>query len=315
MIYISVVIPVYNEEENLPALIKRLINTMRKIKKPFEIIFVNDCSRDKSIQILEEIYKKNPKQIRVVDLKRNCGQYTAILAGLEQSSGKITITLDADLQNPPEEIPKLIALMEKGYDLVSGYRVGRQDIWYRRFFSKLINLIRDKFTNIHMKDMGCMLRAHSREVVDSMLEAKGSAIFVPALAYSCAFNPIDVPVQHEARFAGESKYNFFDLVQITFDLMTDYSMAPLYVFSILGFGISILSLLFAIYLVIRRIFLGPEVQGVFTLFAIMFFFAGILLMGLGVIGEYIRRIYQEMRRQRPSFAIKRILGKQYKSKK
>jgi undecaprenyl-phosphate 4-deoxy-4-formamido-L-arabinose transferase len=305
--YISIVIPVYNEAGNLKELARRLLKVMRDMKRTYEIIFTNDGSRDDSLKILEDLYKKNPQQIRVIDFKRNFGQHMAVMAGFEQSRGEVVVTLDADLQNPPEEIPKLIKLVEQGYDLVSGHRIKRRDTWFRRNTSKLINKVRAKITNIEMEDEGCMLRAYSRDVVDLMVATKSAAIFVPALAYSYASNPIEIAVHHAKRFAGKSKYRFFDLIRLYFDLITSYSLVPLQTFTLLGFIVSILSLLFVIYLVLRRIFIGPEVEGVFTLFAGMFFLVGVLLMGLGITGEYIGRIYQEVR-QRPRFVIKKVLG-------
>ena len=304
--YISIVIPVYNEAGNLKLLQKRLLQTLDKFGKPYEIIYTNDGSRDNSFEILEELFQERPEHVRVIDFKRNFGQHMAVMAGFEQAEGEIIVTLDADLQNPPEEIPKLVALVEKGHDLVSGCRVQRKDNFFRRHASKLINVIRAKITNIHMTDEGCMLRAYGRDVVDLMVATKGMAPFIPALAYSYAANPTEIDVEHSERFSGESKYSFFSLIRLSFDLMTGYSLVPLQAFTLIGFSVSILSIIFVVYLALRRIFVGPEVQGVFTLFAIMFFLVGIVLMGLGITGEYIGRIYQEVR-QRPRFVIRRIL--------
>jgi len=305
--YLSIVIPVYNEAGNLELLTQRLVNSLNNIKKPYEIIFINDGSKDNSIKLLEKIYKANSKTVRVIDFKRNFGQHMAIMSGFEQARGEVIITLDADLQNPPEEIPKLLKLIEQGHDLVSGYRIKRKDTFFRKYASRLVNFVRAKITNIHMTDEGCMLRAYGRDVVDLMVATKSTAIFVPALAYSYASNPTEVAVKHEARFTGESKYHLFSLIRLYFDLMTGYSLVPLQAFTLFGFIVSILSLLFFLFLVVRRFLVGPEVQGVFTLFAIMFFLVGILLMGLGITGEYIGRIYQEVK-QRPRYAIKRIIG-------
>lgn len=306
--YVSVVIPVYNEGGNLEVLQTRLLKVLDKLGRTYEVIFTNDGSLDNSMQILEKMFKKHPTKIRVIDFKGNFGQHMAVMAGFEQSKGEIVITLDADLQNPPEEIPKLISFIEKGYDLVSGRRVKRQDHFFRRYASKLVNIVRAKVTNINMDDEGSMLRAYSRDVIDLMVATKSMAPFIPALAYSYASNPIEIDVEHAERFAGESKYSFFSLVRLSFDLMTGYSLIPLQAFTLIGVGVSCCSIIFVFYLVLRRIFIGPEVQGVFTLFAIMFFLVGILLMGLGITGEYIGRIYQEVR-HRPRFVIRKILQK------
>jgi undecaprenyl-phosphate 4-deoxy-4-formamido-L-arabinose transferase len=304
---VSIVVPIYNEEGNIDLLLGRLLKTMDGLDKSYEVIFVNDGSKDKSMAVLTKAYKAHPDKIRVVDFQRNFGQHKAVMAGFEESSGKAVVTLDADLQNPPEEIPKLLDLIDKGYDCVGGYRLDRQDSFFRRYASRLVNKLRARVTNIHMTDEGCMLRAYNRELVDIMLSAQGAAVFIPALAYSYASKPTEVAVEHAARHSGESKYHLFDLVRLSFDIMAGYSLLPLQIFTLFGFGISILSFLFFIFLLLRRIFVGPEVEGVFTLFAILFFLIGILLMGLGITGEYIGRIYQEVRR-RPKYVIKKILG-------
>lgn len=304
--YLSVVIPVYNEEANLEKLYQRLTQALDKLGKSYEIIFTNDGSSDRSSEILANLFQRRPDEIRVIEFKKNFGQHMAVIAGFEQATGEVIVTLDADLQNPPEEIGKLIEYYEKGYDLVSGVRQDRKDTWFRRNVSKVINLIRANITNIHMGDHGSMLRAYSRNIIDLIVANGSAAIFIPALAYSYASKPIDIPVAHEERAAGKSKYNLYKLIRLNFDLMTGYSLVPLQVFTLFGFVVAIMSMLFFIYMVLRRLILGPEVQGVFTLFALMFFLCGIILMGLGIMGEYIGRIYQEVRK-RPRFVIEKIL--------
>src|SRR3972149_1254665 len=304
--HISIVIPVYNESKNLKQLFDRLTTTLDKIGKTYEIIFTNDGSKDNSGEILEGFYKLRPEQIRIIDFSRNFGQHMAVMAGFELSKGDIIVTLDSDLQNPPEEIPKLLALAEKGHDLVSGIRLHeRKDNWFRRNISILVNKVRALITNINMTDHGCMLRAYSRNVIDLMIASNETSVFIPALAYTYATNPAEVKVDHEARATGTSKYSLYDLIRLNFDLMTGYSLVPLQIFTIIGFGIAFLSIIFVIFLFIRRIIVGPEVQGVFTLFAILFFLVGVILMGLGIMGEYIGRLYKEVQR-RPRFAIKKV---------
>ncbi len=304
--HLIIVIPVYNEEGNIEKLFERLVKTMDDYGKSYEIIFTNDGSRDRSLEILESFHQKRSDVIRVIDFNGNFGQHMAVLAGFELSKGEIIVTLDSDLQNPPEEIPKLIAEMEKGFDLVSGVRQKRRDNWFRRNASKIINLIRDRITRIRMTDHGCMLRAYSRQVIDLMVSSGESSMFIPALAYSYARNPTEIPVAHDERASGSSKYSLLSLIQLNFDLMTGYSLIPLQTFTLLGLIISFFSFLFVVYMFLRRIFIGPEAQGVFTLFAIMFFLVGVLLMSVGIMGEYIGRIYQEVRR-RPRYSIKKVL--------
>ncbi len=306
--YLSVVVPVYNEEENLEALFVRLTAVLDRAGKPFEILFTNDGSRDRSGSLLRSFYEQRPVQVRVIEFNGNFGQHMAVMAALERCRGDVIVTLDADLQNPPEEIPKLLAAIEEGHDVVGGYRKDRQDTFFRKYASLLINNIRAGITNIRMKDQGCMLRAYRRNIVDSIVASGETSTFIPALAYSFAANPAEVEVAHAARAAGASKYRLYDLIRLNFDLMTGFSVVPLQVFTLFGITVSILSLLFVVYLFIRRLVIGPEVEGVFTLFAILYFLVGIAIMGLGIIGEYIGRIYKEVRR-RPRFVIRAVYEK------
>jgi undecaprenyl-phosphate 4-deoxy-4-formamido-L-arabinose transferase len=227
------------------------------------------------------------------------------MAAFERARGDVIVTLDADLQNPPEEIPKLLAAIEAGHDVVGGYRKNRRDTFFRKYASKIINGIRAKITNIRMRDQGCMLRAYRKNIIESIVASEETSTFIPALAYSFAANPVEVEVEHAARAAGESKYRLYDLIRLNFDLMTGFSVVPLQVFTLFGMVVSILSTLFVIYLFIRRLIIGPEAEGVFTLFAILYFLVGIGIMGLGIIGEYIGRIYKEVRR-RPRFVIRQV---------
>jgi len=303
--YLSVVIPVYNEQENLPALFLRLTVSLDKLGKSYEILFTNDGSRDNSLVLLKDYYRQRPKQVRIIDFNGNFGQHMAIMAAFERARGDVVITLDADLQNPPEEIHKLVAAIEAGHDVVGSYRKDRQDTFFRRYASKVINGLRAKITRIRMRDQGCMLRAYRRNIIESITASQETSTFIPALAMSYAANPTEVEVEHAARAAGESKYSFYQLIRLNFDLLTGFSIVPLQVFTLFGMVVSVLSLLFVIFLFIRRLMIGPEAEGLFTLFAILYFLVGVGIMGLGVIGEYIGRIYQEVRR-RPRFVIRKV---------
>ncbi len=303
--YVSIVIPVYNEQDNLEALFTRLTATMDKVGKPWEVLFTNDGSRDRSGEMLREFHRRRPKEVRVIDFNGNFGQHMAIMAAFERVRGDVVVTLDADLQNPPEEVPKLLAAIEAGHDSVGGYRRDRQDTLFRKYASLVINGLRARITRIRMRDQGCMLRAYKRNIVESIVASGETSTFIPALAYSYSANPAEVEVEHAARAAGESKYRFYDLIRLNFDLMTGFSIVPLQVFTLFGIVVAILSLLFVVFLFIRRIVVGPEAEGLFTLFAILYFLVGIGIMGLGIIGEYIGRIYQEVRR-RPRFLIRTI---------
>jgi len=304
---ISIVIPVYNEESNLHELFRRLTAVLDGLGKPYEIILTDDGSRDRSVAILHSLHEKRPEQIRVIEFNGNFGQHMAIMAGFERVRGQIIITMDADLQNPPEEIPKLVAAMEAGHDVVNTHRLGRQDSRWRLWVSGLHNRLRAWIMpKLKMQDEGCMLRAYSRRIVDLMAQTGESTTFIPALALNYASNPTEVGVAHESRFAGVSNYTLYGLIRYNFDLVTGFSVFPLQVFTLIGMGISFFSFLFVIFLIMRRLVVGPEVEGVFTLFAILFFLIGIVLLGLGILGEYIGRIYQEVRK-RPRFVIRRVL--------
>lgn len=306
--YLSIVIPIYNEEGNLEKLYTRLTSTLDNFGKTYEIILVNDGSRDGTEKLLNEIFQKRPDVFRIVHFNGNFGQHMAIMAGFERVRGDIIITLDADLQNPPEEIPNLVNAIEKGHDYVGSVRKNRQDTWFRRHASRINNAIRAKITGIVMNDQGCMLRAYKRHIIDAVVASKESSVYIPALAYSYASTPTEIEVEHSSREAGVSKYNLYKLLRLNFDLMTGFSLAPLQAFTLFGMLVSIFGTLFVIYLFIRRLIIGPEAEGIFTLFAILYFLIGVGLMGLGIVGEYVGRIYKEVR-QRPLFIVRETLEK------
>ncbi len=307
---LSVVIPVYNEEDGLPALFARLYPALDKLNIAYEIIFTNDGSKDKSAAVLREQFQQRPDVTRVIlfNGNGNYGQHMAIMAAFEHCRGARIVTLDADLQNPPEEIGNLLAAMDQGHDYVGSIRKLRQDSAFRRHASRAMNRLRERITSIKMTDQGCMLRAYSRDIVDAINSTKDSSTYIPALAYSFAHHPTEIEVAHEERFAGESKYSLFKLIQLNFDLMTGFSTAPLQIFSFIGIAISFLSILFVVYLAARRLVIGPEEGGLFTLFGIAFFLIGVTLFGIGLLGEYVGRIYEQVR-LRPRYMIEGILEK------
>ncbi|MEN9658900.1 MAG: hypothetical protein RL571_2365 [Pseudomonadota bacterium] len=311
---VSVVIPVYNEEDGLQALFDRLYPALDALNTPYEILFINDGSRDRSAGILSSQYDKRPDVTRVILFNGNFGQHRAILAGFEHSRGERIVTLDADLQNPPEDIGTLLVEMDKGHDYVGSIRRQRNDSWWRHVASRSMNNLREKLTKIKMTDQGCMLRAYSRRIIETINQCQEMHTFIPALAYSFSQNPTEVVVGHEERFAGESKYSLYSLIRLNFDLMTGFSILPLQLFSMLGISVSLGSGALFLLLLLRRIFMGPEVGGLFTLFAIVFFLIGIALFGIGLLGEYIGRIYHEVR-QRPRYLIASILQKDPLEKK
>lgn len=303
---LSVVIPVYFEEAVLPALFARLYPSLDKLNRRYEVVFVDDGSRDRSPALLRAQYQARPDVTRVVLLRANAGQHAAITAGFEHARGDYVITLDADLQNPPEEIPKLLKELDAGHDYVGTIRRKRQDVWWRHLASRAMNRLREQITSIRITDQGCMFRGYHRDIVRAVLASEESQTFIPALAYVFAANPAEITVEHEERAAGTSKYSLFKLIHLNFDLMTSFSIAPLQVFSLVGMGIAIASFAFVIYLAVRRLIVGPEVEGVFTLFGIAFFLIGLLLFGIGILGEYVGRIATQVR-QRPRYLVHTVL--------
>jgi undecaprenyl-phosphate 4-deoxy-4-formamido-L-arabinose transferase len=303
---LSIIIPVYNEEDGLAALFARLYAALDALGTSYEVLFINDGSRDRSAAILREQFQARPDVTRVVLFAANFGQHMAIMAGFEHSRGDIVITLDADLQNPPEDIGALVAKMHEGHDYVGSIRRLRQDSAWRRWASRAMNRLRERITRIQMTDQGCMMRAYSRSIVNAINSCREVSTFVPALGYTFAQRPTEVVIGHEERHAGESKYSLYSLIRLNFDLMTGFSLVPLQWFSMLGMGISFLSALFVVFLAIRRIIVGPEAEGLFTLFGVAFFLIGLTLFGVGLLGEYIGRIYQQVR-HRPRYLVDAVL--------
>src|SRR5579884_3930989 len=267
--HVSVVVPVYNEEASLPALFGRLYAALDRLGVRYECVFVDDGSRDRSAALLRGQQQARPRETRIVLFQRNFGQHAAILAGFEHAAGDVVVTIDADLQNPPEEIGRLLEAARAGHDYVGTIRRGRQDPLGRRWMSRLINLIRERTTPIRITDQGCMLRAYSRGIVDAINASPEVNTFIPALGYLYARDPVEIEVAHEARHAGTSKYSLYKLIRLNFDLMTGFSVVPLQLFSMLGLIVSLLSGALFVYLIYDRIVHGPDVQGVFTLFAIV----------------------------------------------
>jgi undecaprenyl-phosphate 4-deoxy-4-formamido-L-arabinose transferase len=304
---VSIVIPVFNEAAGLPLLFTRLFPALDALGRSYEVIFVDDGSADGSVEILRAAVAARPERVRAVVLAQNAGQHLAILAAFERTRGNLVVTLDADLQNPPEQIAPVLAALDAGADYVGSIRAQRQDSWWRTRASQLINRIRERTTRIRMTDQGCMLRGYDRRVVDAMNRSREVTPFVPALAYIHARRPVEIVVEHEERAAGESKYSMLSLIRLNFDLMTGYSRVPLQMFSWSGIAISGASLLFVLYLAVRRIMIGPEAAGVFTLFGIAFFLLGCVLLGLGIIGEYVGRIFEQVR-SRPRYLIAEVIG-------
>ena len=314
--YISVVVPVYNEEGCLQELIDRTLKACEETKKKFEIILIDDGSEDGTLEILQAASEKHEDIVISCILNRNYGQHSAIMAGFSIVRGDLIITIDADLQNPPEEIPRLVEKAEEGYDVVGTIRQNRQDTIFRRYASKVVNKVAQKATGVNMKDYGCMLRAYRSNIVKAMLECRENSTFIPVLGNSFARYTCEIPVKHDERAVGDSKYSVWKLINLQFNLLTCMTTFPLRVLSIIGGFISGFGALLGIYILIMRYIMGETwaMQGVFTLFAILFFISGFQITAMGIVGEYIGRIYTDVR-ARPRYFIEEILGKKKKTKK
>ena len=300
---VSVVVPVFNEEASLRDLHRRLRAVLEPVAESWEVIYVDDGSTDASRDVLEELGRDDPALI-LVELAHNAGQHGAVLAGFQVSRGRVVVTIDADLQNPPEEIPKLLAKVAEGYDVVGGVRQRRKDSWARLAASRMVRAL-SSGGGPAAADYGCMLRAYRREIVQRVLRWREHSLFIPALAARFTKRVAEVPVAHEERQFGRSRYNMFRLMRLGFDFLTGFSVLPLQLVTLFGILTALAGLSFAIFLFLRRLFVGPEVEGVFTLFAILFLFIGALFVAIGMVGEYVARIYNEVRR-RPLYVIESI---------
>ena len=306
---LSVVVPVYNEEAGLPALFERLYPALDALGVPYEILFVNDGSRDRSAVLLADQFRARPDVTRVVLFNANYGQHLAIIAGFERVRGERVVTLDADLQNPPEEIGKLLAAMDEGADYVGGVRTTREDAWWRRVASRWMNRVRERITHIKMTDQGCMLRAYSREIADAVAASREVSIYIPALAYTFAHQPVEVEVAHEERAAGESKYSLYKLVRLNFDLVTGFSLVPLQTFSVIGMLVAVGSIVLYVVEIARKLLTGDYEDGLRAIWdrdILEYFLIGLVLFGLGIVGEYVGRIYQQVR-ERPRYTVRAVL--------
>jgi len=306
---ISLVAPVYNEEANLADLVKRCIAVGDSLEYDYELILVDDGSADSSAHMIQQAASEHQGKVIGVLLNRNYGQHAAVMAGLAQSRGDVVVTLDADLQNPPEEIPKLLEKSIQGCDVVGSVRMNRKDTFFRRSASKIINKAVQKATGVMMTDYGCMLRAYHRNIVDAMLQCHERSTFIPVLANTFARQPCEVPVTHADRSSDETKYSLMKLINLQFDLLTSMTTFPLRLLSVLGGLLAMAGFAFSIVLLVTRILYGASWagEGVFTVFAILFIFIGVQLLAMGLLGEYIGRIYHDVR-ARPRYFIHKVVG-------
>jgi undecaprenyl-phosphate 4-deoxy-4-formamido-L-arabinose transferase len=301
---VSIVIPIYNEAPNIPTLHARLTQVLDGLGRASEVWYVDDGSTDASLALLRDIAARDART-GVIELRRNAGQHAAVHAGFAACRGATVVTLDGDLQNPPEEIPKLLAKIDEGNEVVGTWRENRNDPLLRRLVSALVNRATAATVGVPMRDYGCMLRAYRRDIVEQIVECDERSLFIPALANTLARRTTEIEVAHAERAAGRSKYKLLKLMRLGFDLMTGFSLLPIQLVSLAGMCVSLAGIGFGLFLFVRRLIVGPEVEGVFTLFAILFVFLGVLILAVGLVGEYIGRIYLEVR-HRPSYRVRAV---------
>ena len=297
--YLSVVVPVYNEYENIPLLYDAVYKALENLNKDWELILVNDGSKDNSLDALKEVAAKDPLHVKVIGLRRNFGQTAAIAAGVDHASGEIIVLMDADLQNDPTDIPVLLAKLNEGYDLVSGWRKDRKDPFLRSFISRIANRIICKVTGVNLHDYGCTLKAYRREVITGFRLYGEMHRFIPAFANTFGARIVEIPVKHHPRVLGKSKYGFERIIKVILDLITvkflsSYADKPIYLFGGAGLGLSGISFLVLLFLAIRRIFWGVSgMASPLFIMAIMVFILGFLSILMGLIAELLVRTYHE----------------------
>jgi polyisoprenyl-phosphate glycosyltransferase len=305
---LSIVIPVFNEEEVLRELHRRLTDSLRAIGRTYEIILVDDGSRDKSLIVMKELSALDSDHVRIFSFSRNFGHHIALTAGLDHATGDIVIMMDADLQDQPEELHKLIDKLETGYDVVFADRQERQHTFIKKLSSRLFIGIINSVARTEVPINSSIFRAMTREVADALIQCREQARFITGLVSWLGFSQTSVPVEHGKRYAGTTKYNFWRLIRLALNTATSFSSRPLQMATVLGLVAAVLALLLLVYIVIRKLQGGFAVLGyASTMFAIMFFGA-LQLIVLGLMGEYIGRIYTESQ-NRPLYLLKDLREK------
>jgi undecaprenyl-phosphate 4-deoxy-4-formamido-L-arabinose transferase len=305
----SVVIPLYNDVATLPVLHQRVSAVMLGLGQAYEIVYVDDGSQDATFEVLLEIHRQDPTHVRAIRLMRNFGQHPAVTAGFDHVAGEVIITLDSDLQNPPEEIPKLLDKLDEGYDVVAGWRQARHDPWMRKLPSRFINWIIASATGVKLHDYGCMLRVYRRHVVQLLNQCGESRRFITALTSWLGVSTAEVAVRHEAVSLRGSRYNYRRLIRMTLDLVTGYSLLPVHLVTALGLAMASIGIAAGLFLLGWRIVFGENPTGLSSFVALLLVLFGIQLAGMGVIGEYIGRIYTEVQ-GRPYYLIRTLLDRE-----
>ncbi len=312
---LSIVIPVYNENENLPLLQSAIQQSLCNLQNlAWEVIYVDDGSSDSSLQVLERLAAEDPDHTRVVALRRNFGQTAAIAAGIDHSRGDILILMDADMQNDPADIPMMLEKMEQGYDVVSGWRLNRQDTFLTRVLpSRIANWMISTVTGVHLHDYGCTQKAYRREVITGFRLYGEMHRFIPAYANSVGARIIEMPVHHHARRFGKAKYGLTRTLKVVLDLFTvkyliSYANKPIYLFGGTGIFLMVLSAITMLFLLVRRVGLGiPVLTSPFFLMSTMFMILGFQSILMGLIAEMLVRTYHESQ-SKPTYTIRKVIN-------
>ncbi len=302
---LSIVIPIYNERENIPKLYEELKEVLDKLNKSYEIIFVDDGSTDGSYEILKELAQKDSR-VKVIKFRRNYGQTAAMYAGFQYAEGEVIITMDGDLQNDPKDIPKLLEKIEEGYDIVSGWRKNRKDNFLTRTLpSKIANWLISKVTGVELHDYGCTLKAYRKEVAKNYRLYGDMHRFLPAVAKGFGAKVTEIVVNHRPRLYGKSKYGISRTIRVLLDILlvkflNDYLNKPMYVFGGLGLLLMGLGFLIMLYLSVEKIFFGASIGGrPLLLLGVLLFLSGLQLLSTGIIAEVVIRTYYESKRDVP----------------
>ena len=303
--YLSVMLPVYNEEESLELQYKAVLEAVKKLNKTYEIIFVDDGSTDKSAEMLKSIAKKD-KNVKIVFFRRNFGQTAAMAAGIDYSRGEVIVFMDSDLQNEPEDIARLLEKIDEGYDVVSGWRNNRQDKWIsRKLPSKIANMLISKVTGVPLHDLGCSLKAYRGEILRQVNLYGEMHRFIPVHASWIGAKITEIPVGHHARQYGQSKYGIQRTFKVILDLVTvkfmgSYSTKPIYIFGGTGLVSLLLSGCSGVAVIIMKILKHKDMTGnPFFMLTIMLLIIGVLFIQMGILAEIMIRIYHESREMPP----------------
>jgi undecaprenyl-phosphate 4-deoxy-4-formamido-L-arabinose transferase len=302
---VSVVVPAYNEAGNVAELLRRTCEAVRPLGS-FEVIIVDDGSKDGTWAEIQAAARVHP-EIVGVRLQRNFGQHPAASAGFALARGEVIVTLDADLQNPPEEIPKLVARLGPDCDVASGWRMSRKDSKARTFPSVLMNAVISKVTGVKLHDYGCMLRAYKREVIEQIVACPEANKMISALVSWLGVKIVEIPVEHHQRAAGKSRYGYWRLIKMSFDILTGFSTATLQAMSLTGIVVSLLGFGTGVFLVVWRLVHGAGPVGINTFLAALFFLGGMQLAAVGIVGEYVGRVFVEAQ-GRPRYIVSELVG-------